>query len=111
MKLKSVGVIGKRWFDRVNGNTYNSVEIYVNGRKEAVLPMDYGYGDHFLQRAGEWLIENDYLQLDPDQQARKKRTGSYPPLWQLTRDVGIEYDYEAYDVPRKRDLAQEEWVR
>ena len=110
-RIRSIGVIGKRWFDRVNGNTYNSVEIFVNGRKEAVLPFGYGYGDYYVQRAVEWLIDRGFLYLTPDQIERKERTGSTPPLWQLTRERGIEMDYEAIDVPRKRDLDREAWER
>ena len=59
VSLKTVNVIGKKWFDRVNGNTYNSAVVTVNqGFKNEFsfsLPITYGYGDYYLQRTIEFL--------------------------------------------------------
>jgi len=31
VKMKSITVIGRRWFERINGNTYHSAEIIIDG--------------------------------------------------------------------------------
>ena len=51
MKEKLVFVLGLKWFDKVNGNTYcRQVCITDNG---STLTMDYkyGYGDHYMEYA------------------------------------------------------------
>lgn len=102
-KIKHVGIIGKRWFDRVNGNTYNSVRIFINGAPVKTLGRAYGYGDYYKQRAEEWLIKNGYLK------AEKCATGGYPSLHTIARDMGFKYDSQAIDVPRKKDLDEGSW--
>ena len=59
---------GRKWWDKVNGNTYNSAQIYIlkNGECCAVLhcPFEYGYGSDYAYRARfkikDWLIVNGY---------------------------------------------------
>jgi hypothetical protein len=43
----------KKWFDKINGNTYHSVIVYKNGKEVGRSPMTYGYGDAFMQTAFE----------------------------------------------------------
>ena len=45
-------VIAKKWFDRVNGNTYHSVRC-VRMRDNAIVvgPFQYGYGESYKQTA------------------------------------------------------------
>jgi hypothetical protein len=98
-KIQHIGIIGKRWFDRVNGNTYNSVQIFVNGARVATLGRGYGYGDHYEQRATQWLVKNGYLpEVDR----------GYKPLWQYASDLGFTKDVQAIDVKRKKDLDEGE---
>jgi hypothetical protein len=59
-KLKkgdTVTVYGKRWFDRVNGNTYHTAEVEVNGTTLGKSPMTYGYDDQYLETAQGILLE------------------------------------------------------
>jgi hypothetical protein len=49
-------VIGKQWFDKVNGNSYCSVRIYQNGELICALPFTYGYDNYYLQYAREALV-------------------------------------------------------
>lgn len=59
MNIKTIDVIGKEWFDKVNGNSYFSARITINyamnDEKTIVLPFQYGYGDSYLDRAFEEL--------------------------------------------------------
>ena len=90
-KIESVFVIGKRWFDKVNGNTYHSVEIFIDGVMVKNIGMTYGYDDCYIQTAMEWLFENGYV------------TEKYSPS-RYFRENGINFNSRAYDVSRKRDL-------
>lgn len=64
-RIEDIQVIGKEWFDRVNGNSYNAVrfDVYVAGKNgdrtiNIVLPFTYGYGDYYMQRVSEYCIEH-----------------------------------------------------
>lgn len=61
-KLKKTDIVlieGRRWFDKVNGNTYHSATLYVNNKKIDRVPFEYGYGDSYIQ-TGYTLIEKNY---------------------------------------------------
>lgn len=94
-KLKkgdNLTIIGKRWFDKINGNTYHSVKVYINGVFIAEHGMTYGYGDQYTQTARELI--KDYLPSKMDE---------HTPLHYL-REYGITIINEVSDVARKRDL-------
>jgi hypothetical protein len=60
----------KEWFDRVNGNSYFSAVVTLDDEQIAVLPFQYGYGDHFVDMAFKELATsfNDlFTGLDPKQ--------------------------------------------
>ena len=50
-----ITIIGRRWFDKINGNTYHSTEVYNNGEFVGREPFTYGYGDHYIQTGREIL--------------------------------------------------------
>lgn len=58
--LKTLDISAKEWFDEVNGNSYHSVIITVNGEQTLKIPLQYGYGDHYLQAATEALKKEGY---------------------------------------------------
>ena len=67
--IQEIHVIGKEWFDRVNGNSYNAVrfDVYITGKNgdrviNIVLPFSYGYGDYYMQRVSEYCLK--YFGLD-----------------------------------------------
>ena len=60
-EVKTLSIVGRRWFQRTYGNTYHSVSIEVNGKRVADLPRAYGYGEQYLWRAWEWLMDNNYV--------------------------------------------------
>lgn len=49
--IKTIDVQAKEWFDKVNGNSYFSMDITVNCGREneqsIYVPMQYGYGEHY----------------------------------------------------------------
>ena len=96
----SILILGRRWFDRRYGNTYNTAQIIIDGNTVHSTPIQYGYGDHYATIASEWL---DASGLVPPRPADKH--GYAPAGWQFWRDdLKINYSYQAIDVQRKKDL-------
>lgn len=55
-------VTAARWFDRQNGNTYNSARIErVRDGAVLLVPFGYGYEDHYRQRALEAMAAAKWL--------------------------------------------------
>jgi len=94
MKIKSIIILGRRWFEKVNGNTYHSVVILLNGEFFSKVNFTYGYGDQYIQTGLQCLI--DKKKIDCDIQTT--------PLWKYCRDNKIKYYYDVVDVTRKKDL-------
>ncbi len=65
MKIKTVDVHAKEWFDRVNGNSYFAGRITLNygmkSEKVIEIPFQYGYGDHYRDTAFNLLIKSGVL--------------------------------------------------
>jgi hypothetical protein len=61
IEIRSLFVECREWFDKVNGNSYFSARIWINGGQVAILPFQYGYGDQFLYEAQKKLLELGYL--------------------------------------------------
>lgn len=89
---KNIVVFGKRWFDRVNGNTYHSTVTFVDG-VEFLTEMEYGYGDHYLQSAVENLKMKGVIPQEVGH-----------PYTIFFRENGVSFNYTVADVGRKRDL-------
>jgi len=55
MKIKTIDVNAKEWFDKVNGNSYFSAIVTLNYKlsdeKEIKLPFQYGYGEQYQFQA------------------------------------------------------------
>lgn len=94
--IKKLAVYGRRWYRRGAGGVYCKAYIYINDKLVHVTPEQYGYGDHYLTLAKDWLKRNGYLEglLDDDRE----------PLWYLRDKHGIELFYTVTDVKRERDL-------
>ena len=56
---KKFVIEGKKWFDKINGNTCHSVKIIdTNTNQEiAEIPFNYGYGEQWKQTAYDELIK------------------------------------------------------
>lgn len=65
MKIKTVDVHAKEWFDRVNGNSYFAGRVTLNyglkSEKVIEIPFQYGYGDHYRDTAFNLLIKSGVL--------------------------------------------------
>jgi len=87
MKIKTIDIQAKEWFDKVNGNSYFSANITLNygmkNQKSYSLPFQYGYGEHYIDMSNQYLIENKIIP------GKRHDNGSFPALWQYCRDNKI----------------------
>lgn len=89
-----ITVFGKRWFDKRYGNTYFSVQVYVDGKFLGYWPYEYGYGDQYLQRAQTMLVgAGVYTEAE-----------SVQGLTRMARERGDLLNYFVADVATKKDL-------
>ena len=98
-KTRTVALVGRRWFDKINGNTYCSTEIVVNGALLVKVGPVCGYGDYWVQQGTEWLDHHKYL---PG--LAHHDNGSYEPIWAYAPRMGIALFRTVSDVNRKGDL-------
>ena len=98
-KTRVIHISGRRWFERRNGNTYHTANIYVNGECVGSVPFSYGYGSQFEWNARQWLKENGFLPGIEDHP-----NGGGDSLWRYCDTHGVKYTQEVVDVSRKRDL-------
>jgi hypothetical protein len=86
-----------RWCDKVNGNTYHSVNITrVKDGKTIYCPFQYGYGDQYRHTAmlemlkQGWIDNSKYTDILSKPDGNKKhyqyweRENNYPIYWNVT---------------------------
>jgi hypothetical protein len=95
-KGDSVQIIGRRWFERTNGNTYHSTDVYVNNEFAGREHFSYGYGDQYVQTGMEILKEHYNL---PAKFKDEKYISQY-----ALKEYGINILTSVSDVSRKKDL-------
>lgn len=87
---KIININARRWFDKVNGNTYFSGICSLNGEDVANITFEYGYGDHCIDRLLEEACKAGHIP-----------TKSIPVL---RDDLGYKIKTYISDVSRQRDL-------
>lgn len=98
---RSIEVHGRRWFRRGPGNTYHTARVVVDGQDVPGVPMQYGYGDQYMQNATEQLEKLGHIK-----NRKKNEYGGGDPLWRWAQHHGVKFTYSVQDVPRQRDLHQ-----
>lgn len=98
---KKFTVIAKKWFDKVNGNTYHSVRCIRHKDNDIVVgQFQYGYGEHYKQTALEIMFEAgwfpkkyivDYKHASKSKQLESvfmyERENNYPILWTVSAEL------------------------
>lgn len=97
-KGDTIQVLGKKWFDKVNGNTYHSVAVYVNNEFVGKNDFEYGY-DRQYEETGRKILEQHYNMPNG--------MGETDSLWRLN-NYGVKVLSNACNVSRKKDLVQYE---
>ena len=93
-KPRVIHIHGRRWFARTYGNTYHTVQVWVDGDRVVKTESQYGYGDQYVWTARDWLAANGYLAGIEDGEA----------LWRWCERNGVKLVNEVSDVARERDL-------
>jgi len=74
MKIKTIDLQFKEWFDKVNGNSYFAGTITINYGMKSVksvpVVFQYSYGDSYVDESRAVLTEHNYISPDHRQ-----------PLW------------------------------
>jgi len=90
---RSLFIECREWFDKINGNSYFSARIWVDGGQVAILPFQYGYGDQFIYEAQKKLLELGYLPQE----------GKNRGLWSIASSQGFDY-YSAKTNTKKAEM-------
>lgn len=90
---KSLFIEGREWFDKVNGNSYFSARIWVDGAQIAILPFQYGYGDQFQHEAQKKLLDLGWL----------PQAGKSNGLWSIAKELGFDY-YSSKSYTKKSEM-------
>lgn len=65
MKLQTIDIQAKEWFDKVNGNSYFAALVTLNfgmaDEKEIKIPFQYGYGEQYLTETKHQLQTDGVL--------------------------------------------------
>jgi hypothetical protein len=90
---RSLFVEAREWFDKVNGNSYFSARVWVDGEIVTVLPFQYGYGNQNEHEAQKKLIELGYLPQESENRG----------LWSIAAQMGFDY-YHAKTFTNKKEM-------
>jgi len=65
IKVKTIDIQAKEWFDKINGNSYFAGEVIINfGTKTGQsfnMPFQYGYGNSYEYKALKMLKEQGFI--------------------------------------------------
>jgi hypothetical protein len=103
LKGKTVTIIGRRWFEKTNGNTYHSCEVYINGKLIGREPYAYGYDNQFQQTAFEILQENN-LAPNFDRHTQSGFQLDYSEFLNFKNNNRDKFVISVTDVESKKDL-------
>lgn len=92
-RVRSVFVECREWFDKINGNTYFSARIWINGGQVAILPFSYGYGDFYIYEAQKKLLELGYL-------PQENKNNS---LFTISQQMGFDF-YSSKTTTKKSEM-------
>jgi hypothetical protein len=103
LRGKQVIIKAKRWFDKVNGNTYHSVVVYVDSKIIGENPFAYGYDEAYLQTAHKILQSKGYLP-DTKERLSSGMDADYYNWQMFNREHRDKLLTFVDDVGRKKDL-------
>jgi len=93
-KGDNITIIGRRWFDSKNGNTYFSAVGLINGKQVLTIDFAYGYGNQYEHKMAELMERKGYI----------KGIETHESIWSYCDRIGITYYCTHSDVNRKKDL-------
>lgn len=97
-EIRRINVVGQRWFDKVNGNTYCAAKVYINSKLVIVTDWTNGYSDFYEQLANEQLNKKGLLDTKQD-----SKSISLMSLYRYCEENNIQYSTHVNDG-LKREL-------
>ena len=102
MKIKTIDINIKEWFDRINGNSYFAGIITVNfgmsNQANYKMPFQYGYGSHSIDMAGKLMNEQKVIKL------KHYSNGGNKSLWRYCEEHKIILRTSKQENCLKREL-------
>lgn len=89
---RSIYVEAREWFDKVNGNSYYSARVFVDGKHVHTTGLSYGYDYQFEYDTARVLAERGYI---------PEAYGGRSIRW--ARELGLDVYTVKYDS-KKREL-------
>ena len=102
-KVDNITISARRWFDKVNGNTYHSVDVYANGVHVGRNPFAYGYDEAYLQTAHE-ILQKAGIYKKTDERLKSGADADYYEFTKDKRENRNKFVIICTDVERKKDL-------
>ena len=99
MKIKTIDITAKEWFDKINGNSYFAGIVTINygmkSQKQFTIPFQYGYEDHYVQAAQKVLEEKGIIKMPKNE-----------VFWRFCEENKIIFRKTKHTNQRKRDVLQ-----
>ena len=102
-KVSNITISARRWFDKINGNTYHSVDVYANGKHVGQEPFEYGYGEGYLQTAHK-LLQEAGIYKKTGERLKSGMGKDYYDFMMDKREHRDKFVVIVSDVARKKDL-------
>lgn len=76
--IHAVNISAKLWFDKVNGNTYHSVDLTIANKDATTIglhhPMTYGYGNQWDQTSLDIFCKHYDIEIEKYPNGNKKHS-------------------------------------
>jgi len=59
--MRTIDIQAKEWLDRLNGNSYFSAQITIDGIKTYNIPFQYGYESAYMDASFRFLFKNGLI--------------------------------------------------
>ena len=94
----NIDIQAKEWFDKKYGNSYFSAAVNVDGVNVITIPFEYGYGDHYIDRANQELIKQGFIE------GERHSNGVWPSLWRYCEENNIILNTSKQENCYKKEL-------
>jgi hypothetical protein len=99
MKIKTIDINAKEWFDKINGNSYFCGIITINylldNEETFLMPFQYGYGSQYEQEAKAILTQFNKISADYNDS-----------LWRHCKKNNIKYNSSILENCKLSELKQ-----
>ena len=95
-KPVSITILGRKWRDKINGNTYHSARVIADGELVAVAPFQYGYGDQW-----QWSAAAVFETAGKMPGREHNTNGSAETFWRWCERHGVKLVLDCADATKR----------